>query len=330
MEVAHGNEQNPSSTVAAESSAPASVTPSPAPTPTVAESNPGLNQESSVPSYTPNFKFKVMDKEHEIPESFRSIIKDADSEKAAREIFEKAFGLDHVKADRDTIRGKFNEYRQANEPFLQTYNTARDFYTRAIAAERQGNNRQAMHLMQEAFGTLGLTDQVLQKYVYHRLNHKDLSPEQQKDYNDYRELERQAWTSQQQLAQYQDQLRQLSVQTRTNELNQVLSQPGIAEHVQSFDQRNGPGAFINEVVMRGQYYAQAMGEDKSADAIVKELLTKYGMSQSQTPQQAAAPGQPAVVPAAKPVIPTVAGSGNPIKRKIASLDDLEKEYQNLK
>ena len=38
------------------------------------------------PEFTANYKFKVMDKEHEIPEAFRGIIKDAESEKLAREI----------------------------------------------------------------------------------------------------------------------------------------------------------------------------------------------------------------------------------------------------
>src|SRR5688572_23823320 len=51
--------------------------------------------------YTPNFKFKVLDKEHEIEERFRKLIKDADSEKMIRELHEKSFGIEAIKSQRD-------------------------------------------------------------------------------------------------------------------------------------------------------------------------------------------------------------------------------------
>lgn len=54
------------------------------------------------PAFSPNFKLKVMEQEREIPELLRPLIKDAESEKAVRELVEKAYGLEYVK-DRKSV-----------------------------------------------------------------------------------------------------------------------------------------------------------------------------------------------------------------------------------
>src|SRR3954471_1019864 len=47
------------------------------------EDLPGKTADGAIPppAYTPSFKFKVNDKEQDIPEKFRSLIKDAETEK---------------------------------------------------------------------------------------------------------------------------------------------------------------------------------------------------------------------------------------------------------
>ncbi|MNJ94802.1 hypothetical protein D3C87_125050 [compost metagenome] len=287
----------------------------------------GLNTDPAAPVYTPNYKFKVMDKDHEIPESFRGIIKDATTEKQVRELYEKAYGLEHVKTDRDAARNQFKEYRTQADPIVHTYQTAASSYNRAMQAMETGNMKGAITHLQDAFGALKVPDKVLKQYVYGLLEMEDLPPAQKEDYNRSRELERQAYTQQQQLEQYQSQLQTLSVQHRSAELNQALSKPDVAAFVQSFDQRNGEGSFYNEVVMRGQYYANARGEDRSADAIVTELLTRFG---HQAPQAQVQTHTPASAHTPPPVIPAIrGGSGGPsvVTKKVNSVAGLKKLAQ---
>ena len=49
-----------------------------------------------------------MDKEHEVPEFLRGVVKDAATEKQVRELVEKAIGLDYVKPKLEQTRQQLN------------------------------------------------------------------------------------------------------------------------------------------------------------------------------------------------------------------------------
>jgi hypothetical protein len=55
-------------------------------------------------AYKPNFKFKALGKEMEIDKFLHDAIKDAESEKKIRELYEKAHGLDYIKPMRDRLQ----------------------------------------------------------------------------------------------------------------------------------------------------------------------------------------------------------------------------------
>lgn len=273
-------------------------------------------------SFQPNWKFKVMDKEHEIPEFLRPAITSAEHEKQLKELYEKAYGLDEVKGLREKIRSEYQGYKSQTEPVMKTVQEATKFYQGAIQALEQGNAKGFMFKAEEAFKALGINDKVLQQYVYQKLAMEDLPADQKADYNRQRELELQYAQMQQQMQEQQNYFQQLAVQTRTQELQAATSKPEVAPIIQAFDQRNGPGAFQQEVIQRGQLYWQTQQVDVPAEQLVQEIINKYGLSAQSAAQPQAAQNSHQQQP---PVIPIIKGSsGSPAQRNFKSLDDLVK------
>lgn len=280
------------------------------------------------PAYQPNYKFKVMDKEHEIDEWLRPAIKSPEHEQKLKEIYEKAFGLDEVKTGREKVREEYKTYRSQVDPTIKTITQASQLYHGGVQALEQGNPRAGVFKMEEAFKQLGINDKVLQQYVFHKLNMEDLPPDRKAEYNEYKRTQLEYERTQAQVAQQQEYIQAMAAQTRTAELHQATSRPEVATIVQAFDQRNGPGSFHDEVIARGQLYWQTRQVDVPAEQLVQEIINKYGLHGSQqaaTPQAAQSnPQQPGKVP----VIPSAKGSSaSPAGRGFESLDDVKKYTQ---
>jgi hypothetical protein len=129
---------------------------------------------------------------------------------------------------------------------------------------------------------------------------------------------------------------QTQTQQRTAELNGYLQRPDVAAAAQAFDQRAGrEGAFREEVIKRGQYYARLPEPvDIPVEQAVSEILRYVGPMNAPQPQaeaqmEAPAP-QAAVAPAPKPVIPNIKGRGtSPVKKAVKSIDDLRARGREL-
>jgi len=271
------------------------------------------------PAYTPNFKYKYLSGdgsnrvEKEFPEFLRGIIKDEATEKQLRELHERAYGLDFVKADRqkqkeraDQIEAQYTQQTQG----LQKLAELRDSKDYDTVLEMLGISE----------------DDFLQHAV--KVAQRRQNPQAAEVYAQQRQAARQAMTLEQENAQLKAQTEQYAVQMRTQELDGMLSRQDISQVAQSFDDRVGtPGAFRNEVIKRGQLYHAVHGQDISVEQAVGEVLSIIGAQPNAQANQPAA-GQtppPAVVTPqqAKPVIPHIAGKGtSPTKRIAKSTDDL--------
>lgn len=262
-----------------------------------------------VSAYQANYRFKVMDKEHEIPEPFRPVIKDAETEKMAREIFEKAYGLDHVKSERARLQEEYKKYRSEHEPYFNYMKTLEDLYHKKD--------------LNQFFTKLSIPKNEIYKWAIQQAQLEELPPEQKQVYTEREELQRQQYLQEQQFQQVQQQLQTLQVQQRSAELQSVLSKPEVQSIVQSFDQRNGQNSFWDAVVERGQMYYYMHGKDVPAEQLVQEIIQKFGLSapQMQSQPQVQTPKAPPQVP----VIPnTGSGNASPAQRAVKSLDDLRR------
>jgi len=265
------------------------------------------------PVYTPNFKFKVLDKEQEIDEWARGIVKDPDTEKKVRELFEKAYGLDHVKQER-------TRYRDAAAQAEQQYGAL----SRGLDYLGQMIDKGDLNGF---FKELKIPEEKVLQYALSRVQYKELPPEQRQkvdaEYQTQQRLEYFERANQELLGAFQ----QTQIQQRTNELDSFLGRQDVAQAAQVFDQRVGrAGAFRDEVVKRGQYYASLpQPMDIPVAQAVQEILSYVGPinPQAQAQGEIEEAAAPLAAPAQKPIIPNIKGRGtSPIKKAVRSIDDI--------
>jgi hypothetical protein len=267
--------------------------------------------------YTPNFKVKAYDKEFEIPEEFRSLIKDADSEKKVRDIFEKAYGLDGMKERYTRTKEDFGKAQEVLGKYAEQDRTI-DFLGKCVEKKDFGTY----------FDTLGIDRKDLQKWMLQELQTAELPPEQQAIYNRERELQKRAYALEAENQKYKTQVESSQEEglrkegeRRVTELTTVItSQPEISAVAKAFDARKGNGAFFELVRKTGLTAYQTEGKDLTVQEAVAQVMDLLGPGQAQAAKVASV-----AEAKAKPVLPIVEGrSLSPTAKKPNSVEDLRK------
>jgi hypothetical protein len=308
------------------SSNPGATTPAPTPssTPSASAAAPGAQTEGNPTEpapFTPEWKFKVMDKEHEIPEMYRSLVKDAETQQQVKEIFEKAYGLDHVKQRHQALQGKYQEVNTAHTQVMSSIQELREHYQRGD--------------FDTFFNRLQIPEEKILQWVINKAQYNQLPPEQRKVLDDKRAAEQEAFELRKQTQTYEQQLQAQQTQAKQFGLQIALEKPDVKQFAQSFDSAAGKkaGDFFREVVQYGEYvwYASQGKVDLTPEQAIQQVMSRYGgFFQPQAPQAPmAAPVAPAAAtpPAPKP-LPNLSGKGAAsavaARPKVRSLDDLKK------
>lgn len=223
------------------------------------------SEEIEATGYEPNLKFKVMDEEHEFDPFLRDVITDADTEKKVRELYEKAYGLDHVKPKFQQTKEEYKNLKQEYDGFMSEVSDLRDDY----------KNRD----FDSFFKKLAIPKEDILKWVYEEARYQELPPEQRQAYDAKRQAEQQARQLGKQNQQLQEYYTQQVTQAKAYALNTALEQPSMRQIVQQFDARAGrPGAFRDEVINRGEFAWFQRKEDIPPEQAIQEVLTLAGMT----------------------------------------------------
>jgi len=271
-----------------------------------------LDVSPEVPEYTPNYSFKVMNEQKEFDEWAKKAIKDADSEKAVRELYEKAHGLDFVKQDRVKLKEEFQSVRN-------DYEGLKGHLLQAGTARQRGDYK-------TFFESFGVSDDEVLKYALKVAELREAPAETRQQFETQRQESLRAVSLESENQKMYEQVQSLGVQQRTFELDQALASSDISQVVQMYDERVGqPGAFRARVVERGQYHWYASQKDLPALQVANEIAAMFGpmgSPQAAPIPQVAAPSQAA---AKKPVIPSIQSRGtSPAQKVPKSIEDLKK------
>jgi hypothetical protein len=266
-------------------------------------------------TYTPNFKFKVHDKEHEIEDYLRGVVKDPDTEKKLRELHERAYGLEHVKNDRTKLREQNQQVLQENTQLKTAYGELGGLLAKKDFAS--------------FFEKTNVSEDDVLRWAI-QVAERRQNPQAQAAYQQERQAQQQFQQLQAQNQNLQAGYEQMAMQAREFELSQVLGRPDVQQTAQAFEARVGrPGAFKEEVAKRGFLHWQMTGKDITAEQAVNEVLQILGGTtpQQQNLGQPAAPqvqpGTQAKAPEGKPVIPNIQGRGtSPVAKVPTSVNDL--------
>ena len=85
------------------------------------ESSANNSQAPAVPTYQPNYKFKAYEKEYELDELYRPLIKDADTEAKIKALHSKAYALDPMKEKLEGTRKEFDGFKSTVEPKVRAF-----------------------------------------------------------------------------------------------------------------------------------------------------------------------------------------------------------------
>lgn len=281
------------------------------------------SQAKPVDVYSPNYKFKVKDKELEFDDFVKPIIKTKDVEQKLKDLYEKAHGLDEVKTARETFKTQAEEWKGKYSQVEQSLQTLGSYV-------KKGDFR-------TFFQALNIPKEQVIRYAIEELKYQELPPEQKAAIDQQREQEMAYEAASSQNQTLQQQMAQLVQQQTTFELNQELAAPTVAQAIEAYDARLAkPGAFKAEVIRRGQYYEAVHKISPPASQLVQEVLSLIGV-QAQSPQ-----GQQVISQEQsgqtvhqnqqnKPTISSFAGSGakSPTRKVPGSIEDLRKMRQNL-
>jgi len=267
--------------------------------------------------YTPDFKYKAGGKEMEIPEKFRALITDKESEEEVKKLFGQAATLDEFKGTTTTLKKNLAES-----------NHALGQYQSGIAELRK--------LVQKGdfdtwFKKINIPEEKIFQWVLDKVQYNQLPPEQKAQLDRQRELQRQAEMAQEQVSQVSNREMQLATQMKGMQLDQTLGKADVKAMSDSFDSRVGrPGAFRDAIIEHGKsVWALSNGTvDLSPEEAVADFVKKYGNPSSfATPNPAAGAATPSAnaTPPVK-VIPNVAGRSASVvqKQKPKSIDDLKR------
>ncbi len=301
------------------SSTPSGTSPSPTPktTPEREDSPSPQTPDPNASEWAPNFKFKVMDAEHEMDEYFRQFVKTPDDEKKFREIYEKAYGLDVVKPKFQATRQQLQETRGQLEGVKTQIGDLASAYQRGD--------------FEGFFKTLGVPEEKILQWVIDKAQYKQLPPEQRQALDAKRNAEDRVFQLERQFQTVQKQYEAQATQVKAQGLQVALERPDVKQFVSSYDSKRGAGSFYNEVIQHGEYvWFQSKGRvDLTPDQAVQAVLERYqAFAPVQNPNQPPvipADGNPQGSPRSKP-LPNLAGRNSTSVGKIKprSLEDLKK------
>lgn len=274
----------------------------------------------AAPAYTPNFNYKVMDKEHQFDEWVRGAITSKEHEDKLRDLYTRAHGLDAVKE-------KFEGYKNETVPLLKDYNELAAIEQRIQSAFQKGDIRGIIN-------EIGLSEEHILKYAKEILDEREMPAEQRAQLERQRKLTEENANFQSQEEYIYQQQEQLSVQNRTLEMKMELFKPEVSSFQQKFDSMMGtPGAFENAVISAGQYIWHQYQQDLPPAQVIGLVMNDYSKFVNQ-PQSVTAPEisqqNTVATQEKKPVLPNMGNGGtkSPAKQPITSISQLKQLRQS--
>lgn len=271
---------------------------------------------AAIPAFKADYKLKVMDQEKEIPEAFRSLMKDEKSAKEIKEIFEKSFGHEFTKPKYETLKSSHTELQQTHTSVINQINDLKADYAKGD--------------LDSFFDKLKIPQDAILRYALEKVQYQELPPEQKAVIDAKRQAELEATRYSRENQELSQSLQAQMVQARTYALDTELARSDVKSMADAYDARIGkPGAFKEEVINRGQLrWQQSQGKvDLLPGQAIAEVAMLAGLSGAPTSAQAISAPAAAVVQAAPAAaIPNVGGSksASPVKQKPRSIEDLKK------
>lgn len=265
--------------------------------------------DGSANLYTPNYKYRVYDKELEFDEWLRGSIKNKEQEEKLRDIFTRAEAMPDLK----------EKYKAAQE-YRTKYETTQKNINKIEKHLQSGD-------IESFFSAIGYqpaqTQQMLAKYVKGLIDQQEMPEEQRQQLLAHRQAQQRAMELEEKYSQAQTGRQELETRLLGMELEMTLNNPEFSDFVKYYDEKVGkPGAFKEEVIQEGHRRSLERGVTASPKEVVAEIVGKmrmFGGSPTAVQAQQQFPAKP------KPTIPNMqTRGGSPAMKNFTSFEDIEK------
>jgi len=265
------------------------------------------------PAYQPNFKFKAFDKEYEVDELYRGLMKDPETEDKIKKLHSKAYAMEVMKEKLEGTRKDHETFKTTIQPKLQSFE-----YFNNLVANKDWDT---------FFKKLGVPDEEMYAFVEKKLALAQASPDQKAEYMRQQQMREQHYAREQQFNELQNVYQQQAVQTRTIQLDMLMNRPDVAKYATSWDEKMGTvGAFRQLVIDEASAAFYQTQRDLTPEEAINAVIQKFGkVVVSQNPTMPSMSQQQPQAMTPPPVIPVISGKGtSPVKKVPKSLDDLKK------
>jgi hypothetical protein len=268
--------------------------------------------------FTPNYKYKAYGKELEMDEWARPLL-NKDTQPHLTKLFEKAGGFEPLKERYSHTEQELGNYRNA-------YSALDGVRNQILADISKGS-------LGNVFKVLGVTSQQVRDFVKQELTYESLPPEERRKIDEQNHVRQQNEFYQQQLQEQRSMSEQLVMQKHELDIQMTFSNPKYSPLIASYNQRMGSGQAFRDAVDRiGNYEWTINQRSITPSEAVEQAIKMLGLSVEQPMNGGQQVNQPQSLPgkpAPKPIIVPNGSSSTPVKKRPASIADLEKEYQQM-
>lgn len=294
-----------------------------------------VKDEAIEPAFTPDYKFNANKVEMEIPEEFRAHIKDVESQKKVKEMFEKYHGFDAQKEQLKTYEQDVVKYRGEYEQLAGSISDIQAVYRDAVQSKNP-------HKLDLVWKKLGIGEDVVMAYAFEKAKLAEMDPQSRSAVERQIQLEQEAYERKSYENSLMTENQQKDLTIRQMQYDSAMASPQIQGFATELDSKFGmDGLFAQEVVNAGKTAYALEGKILSVPEAISAVISKFGLKgqaqQVQTPQQTPQKGNltadgKQVVKRETKTIPNVGSSGgaSPVGAgKAKNLDDVRKKYQEL-
>lgn len=289
-------------------------------------------------AFKPKVKFSVRDpqnldlqKEVDIPKEFHSLMKDEKSQKMVHDLFEKAHGIEAIKADRTVVKAERDKYRDENRGLHGALGKARNIYQSAVET---GN----LHKLDGLLQMFQIPEKVMMEWAIEKAKLQSMEPEQRNVVESRIKAERAAELEKESNDSLKSDVEAQKTAMKKMEFEMTMNSPVATTLDQELEAKFGqPGLFKKEVVSAGQI-AWLNGKDISVAEAVESVKKKYALTGKFSPASPKSPnggqgngsaqnGTKKVVKRTASTLPNINGANgaSPLKSsKPQSVDDLKK------
>lgn len=277
---------------------------------------PEAKTEPKADKFTPNFKFKVKDKEYEIPQWARTAITTKEAEKEFVDLFTKAEGLEAVKVSRE----------QAIQDKLAAESERDNVKNYASEVLSYRDSKQ----WDKFYKHLKVSDRDIVEHALSIVERNNLPPEQKELYNQIQAKDSAYEEQEMRFQEMQKMWQQTAAHAKAVDLNSSLAKAENSRYAETYESVNGlqPGAFRQRVIDYGDRVYQLTGKDLSAEEAIEAVKSELGKGyfpqekpQETTTTQTTLP----VVNKELPVIPNIQGKNiSHIQKPITRVADLKR------